>query len=356
MTHLNPMSSKVLSSSELRALSSQAGFDLCGFARAEPIPPDDLVRWLEAGMAADMDWMGNRLAERLDVEKLLPGARTVIAFGCNFYQEGPPQGPDAPISRYARGRDYHHNLRDRLRAFRRLLAERHPEVQTYGSIDSGPAMEKVWAARAGLGYVARNALVVTPEYGSYVVLAVLILDAEMDEYASGPTEDRCGNCNLCVNACPTEAIVADQVVDAGKCISYQTIENSEHIPEELRFSLGGLVFGCDLCQEVCPLNDSPVIGQERFAPRAVGSVGVRELAAMTKEQYQQWVPGTPLGRAQYDGLRRNAAYALGALRDEGARELLQRLSDDPIEKVRVAAEWALERLDELKASRAARTA
>lgn len=339
---------QVLSTAELSAMSRQAGFDLCGFARAEPIPPDDLVRWVEAGFAAEMDWMGGRLAERLDVSKLLPGARTVVAFACNYFHEGPPQGPDAPIARYARGRDYHHNLRDRLRAFRRALTAAHPEVQTYGSIDSGPMMEKVWAARAGLGYVGRNGCLITPQYGSYVVLAGLILDAEVDAYADGPAVDRCGNCNLCINACPTEAIVADAVVDAGKCLSYQTIENGEHVPESLRFAFGGIVFGCDLCQEVCPLNDAPVIAQERFAPRAVGNVGARELAAMTREQYDQWVPGTPLGRAQFDGLRRNAAYALGAARDQNAREVLQRLTADTSERVRVAAQWALQRLDSVR--------
>lgn len=335
--------SRMLPTETIRQLAFEAGFDLCGFARAEPIPPEALTHWLEAGMAADMDWLAARFEERLDVSKLLSGARTVVALACNYYQPDGPAGP-SPIARYARGRDYHYNLRDRLRALRRKLEEAWPQLRTYGSIDSGPMMEKVWAARAGIGYVGKNACFITPEYGSYVVLAGLILDAEVDRYASGPAEDRCGGCNLCVNACPTEAITADTFVDARRCLSYQTIENEAEVPEALRFAFQDVVFGCDICQDVCPLNASPVPGGDRFLPRAVGSLSARDIAAMSREDYDRLVPGTALARAQYDGLRRNAAYALGASRDAGARPLLQRLAADGSQKVRSAALWALERL------------
>ena len=332
----------MLTTAHLREFSQQVGFDLVGFARAELIPPDDLYAWLESGCAADMDWMGTRAAERLDVSKLLPGAKTVVAFAINYYREDPSVA-DSPIARYARGRDYHSTLRDKLKAFRKALSQAWPEVQHYGSVDSGPLMEKVWAARAGLGYVGRNGCFITEPYGSWVLLATLILDAEVDAYAGGPTADRCGHCRKCILSCPTGALLGDSRVDARACLSYQTIENRHgEVPESFRVEMSGLVFGCDICQDVCPLNRHPVLTpQERFAPRAVAELGVRELAALTPEDYQRLVPGTALARARYDGLRRNAVYALGAAREQGARPLLEKLSGDASEVVRHAAQWAL---------------
>lgn len=335
---------RLLSSRAVEAAAKQAGFDLVGFARAEPLPPQFLREWLEAGFAADMDWMIERADERLDVSKLLPGARTVVSLACNYYFEEPP-GQASPISVYARGRDYHATMKDRLRAFRRGLKGLAPRILTYGGVDFLPLAEKVWAARAGLGYVGKNACLITPEFGSYVVLTTLVLDHAVDRYADGPTEDRCGSCRACLNACPTEAIVSDGVVDARRCLSYQTIENRDGpVPVALRGAFGDTVFGCDICQDICPLNRAPLQGSPRFAPRAVATLGVRELAALTPEQYEALIPGTPLARAKYDGLRRNAAYALGASRDEGARPLLQRLTTDPSDFVADAARWALEQL------------
>ncbi len=321
----------------------ESGFDLCGFARAEPIPRESLSDWLEAGFAADMDWMGARAAERLDVSLLLPGARTVCAFACNFHHEDPPTGP-SPIARYARGRDYHANLRDRIRTFRRLVKELWPELKTYSSVDAGPFMEKVWAARAGLGYVGRNGCLITEKFGSSVVLAVFAMDAEVDQYASGAEPDRCGSCNLCVSSCPTEAIDQHSRVDARRCLSYLTIESEGEVPEPFRRAFRDVAFGCDICQDVCPLNDSPLRAQERFAPRPVAERSLLELADMSKEQYGAWIPGTALARAQYDGLRRNAAYALGAAREPKARAILERLLSDESERVRQAAAWALAQL------------
>ena len=335
-----------LPSAELRALAAGAGFDLCGFARADPIPADHLVSWLEAGMDADMDWMRERVAERLDVRRLLPGARTVVSFACNYFHPDPSEahGPP-PVARYARGRDYHYTMQDRLRAFRRGLEARWPEVETFATVDTGPMMEKVWAARAGVGAVAKNGCLVTERFGSWVVLATLAMDAAVDAYAGGPAPDRCGSCTLCLAACPTQAIVAERRVDARLCLSYQTIENRRGpVPEPLRPAMRDLAFGCDLCQDICPLNAAPLPGGERFLPRAVAQLSARDLAALTPEAHAQLVPGTALARAKYDGLRRNAIYALGAARDLGAQELLERLAGDPAPLVADAARWALERL------------
>lgn len=334
-----------LPAQRLRQLSAQVGFDLVGFARAEPIPARTLVEWLEAGCAADMDWMGSRAAERLDVSRLLPGARTVIAFATNYYREHAPS-ENSPIARYARGRDYHSTLRDKLRTFRKRFSEAFPEVRHYGSVDSGPLMEKVWAARAGLGYVGKNGCFITERYGSWVLLSALILDAEVDDYASGPAADRCGHCRKCLMSCPTGALLGEGRVDARACLSYQTIENRHsEVPESFRVEMDNLIFGCDICQDVCPLNRAPVFTpNERFVPRAVAELGVVELAALSPEDYERLIPGTALARAGYDGLRRNAVYALGAGKLHSAQPLLVRLSEDASEPVRYAARWALQQL------------
>lgn len=321
-------------------LARDAGFDLVGFARAEPIPPRVLQDWLEAGHHADMDWLAARVDERLDVTRLLPGAKTVVALACNYWRTDDA----SPIARYARGRDYHLTLRDRLRALRRAVRATFPGVADYGSVDTNPVMEKVWAARAGLGFVGKNACFITPQHGSWVLLATMILDRAVDRYADGPTPDVCGRCQLCLTACPTGALVDERLVDARLCLSYQTIENEAAVPEAVRPAYQQIAFGCDVCQDVCPLNMTPVLAGDRFAPRAVASLSVRDLAELTPERYAALTPGTPLARAGYDGLRRNAAYALGAVKDAGARPVLERLAADPSAVVAEAARWALERL------------
>jgi len=336
----------MLPTAHLRDLALSVGFDLVGFARAEPIPPSFLMEWLEAGFAADMDWMSERADERLDVKNLLPGAKTVIAFANNYWRDD-TQSTGSPIARYARGRDYHSTLRDRMKAFRKAITVMYPGLGTYGSVDSGPLMEKVWAARAGLGYVGKNGCFITEPYGSWVLLATLVLDREVDAYGEGPAADRCGACRRCLVSCPTGALVGNGRVNAGACLSYQTIENREReVPEPFRLKFDNLVFGCDICQQVCPLNRKPVFAAHpRFAPRAVAELGTLELAGLTLTQYEQLIPGTALARARYDGLRRNAVYALGVARQADARRLLEKLCGDSSDLVRSAAQWALHQLD-----------
>ena len=330
----------ILSSAQVAAWAQEVGFELVGFARAEPIPPRALSEWLEAGFDADLDWMRERMAERLDVTRLLPGAKTVIAFANNYWRTDEP----SPLARYARGRDYHYTMQDRLRGLRRTLRAQAPTVNDFASVDTSAVMEKVWASRAGLGYVGRNGCLITERFGSWVLLATMVLDVEVDAYATASVPDRCGKCTLCVSACPTGAIVEDRTIDARACLSYQTIENEAAIPVPLREAMTGLAFGCDICQEVCPLNRDPIVAQERFAPRPVSTLTVKQLAALSAEEFGTLAPGTPLARAKYDGVRRNAVYALGAARDSSAQELLVRLAADESPKVAEAATWALSRL------------
>ncbi len=330
----------ILSAARFTQWAKEAGFELVGFARAEPIPPRALTQWLEAGFDADLDWMRERLADRLDVGRHLPGAKTVIAFANNYWRTDEP----SPIARYARGRDYHYTMKDRLRAVRRALRANAPEVNDFAAVDTAAVMEKVWAVRAGLGYVGRNGCLITERFGSWVLLATMVLDVEVDVYATVAAEDRCGKCTLCVSACPTGAIVADQVIDARACLSYQTIENEAAIPVVVRGTMAGLAFGCDICQEVCPLNRDPLVAGERFAPRPVSALTVAQLAGLTAAEFGSLAPGTPLARAKYDGVRRNAAYALGAAKDASARALLERLAGDHAPRVAEAAAWALTQL------------
>jgi len=335
-----------LPSAELRALASGAGFDLCGFARADPIPADHLVSWLEAGMDADMDWMRERVAERLDVHRLLPGARTVVSFACNYFHPDPPeaQGPP-PVARYARGRDYHYAHRDRMKRLRERLLQLDPAIETYACVDTGLAMEKAWAERAGLGFIGKNGLLINRELGSWLTLSVMFLDREVDAY-DHPQPNLCGDCTRCLGACPTQAFPAPGVVDSRRCVAYLSIEHQGSVPEPLRRGFAGRVFGCEVCQEVCPFNraDLPV-GDARFAPRPLSALSAAELAGLSEEEFQRLAAGTAVARARYDGLRRNALLSLGAARDRAARALVEKLCADPSALVAEAARWALDRID-----------
>ncbi len=329
-----------LSAERLRQLALKAGFDLVGFAPVEPIPSEVLEPWLQEGYHADLTWMQERASVLLDVTQLLPGAKTVVALACNYWWSDEP----SPVARYARGRDYHATMRDRLRALRRSVRTEFPSVNDYGSVDSSGVMEKVWAVRAGLGVVTKNGLLTTPEFGSWVVLAAMLLDAPVDTYAALVADDPCGRCRICIDACPTGAIVADRTINAKACLSYQTIENTGAVPEALRPGFEHTIFGCDICQETCPLNMTPLKAGMRFEPRPLAKLTRQQMAALGPGAYESFALGSPLARAGYDGLRRNAALALGAAREQDALTVLEKLTTDSSDLVREAAQWAVEQL------------
>lgn len=332
----------VLSAKGVRRLALQCGFTLVGLARAAPLDPGPLRRWLASGYAAQMEWMHKRVAERLDPERVLPGARTVIALAIGYHR---PRSERSPVAQYARGRDYHYAHRDRMRALRRALLSLDPSLETYACVDTGVAMEKAWAERAGLGWIGKNGCLITPSHGSWVTLSVMLVDRAVDRYDE-PHPGLCGTCDRCLRACPTDAFPEPGVVDARRCVAYQSIENRGAVPEELRRGFRGRVFGCDMCQDVCPWNHSAVpTGDRRFEPRPLGLMDPEALAALTPEAFDTLSAGMALGRIQYDGLRRNALYALGAARTLRARDTVVRLLADPSVEVRTAARWALDRID-----------
>jgi epoxyqueuosine reductase len=291
-----------------------------------------------------MDWMSRRLPERLDPTRVLPGARTVIALAIS-YRRPPDERSRSPVAAYARGRDYHYAHRDRMRALRKRLLGLDAALDSYACVDTGVAMEKVWAERAGLGWIGKNGCLINPRLGSSLTLSVMFIDRAVDRYDDAQP-NLCGDCTLCLRACPTKAFPAPGVVDARRCIAYQSIENRADVPVPLRRGFRGRVFGCDVCQDVCPFNQSRDIpaGDDRFAPRAIGLMPPAALAALSREDFDRLAAGTALARAQYDGVRRNALLALGAARDAGARALARRLADDPSPVVREAARWALDRI------------
>jgi epoxyqueuosine reductase len=332
----------VLSADAVRAAAHGARFTLVGFARAEPLDPAPLQTWLAAGYAADMTWMARRLPERLDPTAVLQGARTVIALAIAYHR---PAGESGPIARYARGRDYHYAHRDRMKDLRKRLLALDSTLETYASVDTGVAMEKVWAERAGLGWIGKNGCLISPRLGSWLTLSVMFVDREVDVY-DAPAERRCGDCALCLSACPTGAFAAPGVVDARRCVAYHSIENPEVVPPPVREGFGGRIFGCDVCQEVCPWNHRPQPeGDRRFAPRPLSALTPAQIAALAPDEFERLAAGMAVARARYDGMRRNALYAIGNARDRGAREVVKRLVDDPSATVSDAAAWALDRLN-----------
>jgi epoxyqueuosine reductase len=332
----------VLSADAVRAAAHAARFSLVGLARAERLDPEPLQSWLASGYAADMTWMARRLPERLDPTVVLDGARTVIALAIAYHR---PAGETGAIARYARGRDYHYAHRDRMKDLRKRLLALDPTVETYASVDTGVAMEKVWAERAGLGWIGKNGCLINPRLGSWLTLSVMFVDRAVDTY-DAHAERRCGDCTLCLGACPTGAFAAPGVVDARRCIAYHSIENQDVVPPPLRSGFGGRIFGCDVCQEVCPWNHRPQPeGDSRFSPRPLSALTPAEIAALAPDEFERLAAGMAVARARYDGMRRNALYAIGSTRDGAARRVVERLVGDQDASVRDAAAWALDRLD-----------
>jgi len=337
-----------LATAEVRAAAHGCGFALVGLAPAAPLDPAPLERWLERGYAAGLTSMRHRLRERLDPGVVVPGARTVLVLAIPYGAGGPrAAAPEPVIARYAQGRDYHYAHRDRMRLLRACLRRLAPSLRSYACVDSGAAMEKAWAERAGLGFIGKNGVLINQRFGSYLTLSLMVLDHAVDSY-DAPHPRLCGTCEKCIEACPTAALPSPGVVDARRCLSYHTVENHGQIPAEIAARLGTRVFGCDVCQVVCPFNrDDLPPGDPRQASRPIGGMDAAEIAAMSTEQFDELAKGTPIRRAGYHALRRNACLSLGATRAQPAKALLARLSrDDSSSLVRDAAAWALERLGE----------
>ncbi len=326
------------------------GFDRVAVGPADP--PEHgraFEAWLDAGYAGTMDYLERRRAERLDPRRLLPGARSVIAVALNYYQgESSDTEAWAPVARYAWGRDYHDLMRPRLERLSEFIhGAGGPAVRTRAAVDTSAVLERDLAARAGLGWVGKNTNLLHPELGSWFFIGVILTTADLD--FDGPLPDRCGTCRACLDVCPTEAFVAPYVLDARRCISYLTIEHPGPIPEELRTPMGEWLFGCDLCQTVCPWNrKAPLTGEPALMPRAE-LMPLPSLLGMTEEDFKARFGGTPLTRPRRRGLLRNVTVALGNRKDPAAIPALTRAMSDPEPLVREHAAWALARIAEQEA-------
>jgi epoxyqueuosine reductase len=331
-------------------LALEAGFDLAGIARADR-PPDlsFFAEWVARGFAGEMAYLTSQVARRSDLRTAFPWARSVLCVGLQ-YDTPHPYSIAAPpdrgwISRYAWGDDYHDVVRAMLDRVAERLRDEGPPFESRAYVDTGPVAEKAWAAAAGLGAWGKNGCLLHPEQGSWFFLGELVTDLDLP--ADSPRPDLCGTCTACLEACPTGALVAPYVLDATRCISYLTIEVKGAIPEDRREGLGRHVFGCDICQDVCPWNRKRRLrGGSAFEPRE-GALApdLEALAGLDEAAFRERFRGSPVKRAKRRGLLRNVAVALGNAGDDSHRPILERMAGDGDPVVREHAAWALRRLD-----------
>jgi epoxyqueuosine reductase len=300
---------------QVRAQALALGFDACGFARADkPDPEDRLGRWLDQDFHADMAWIKNTQTLRQDPSLKLDQVRSVIVVAKNYYQPLPEDAEGALdsgglVARYAWGRDYHKVMKKPLRRLAEFLKTLDPDTESYASVDSGPVLERAWAALSGLGWIGKNSLVLRRDIGSWFFLGTILTTLKLNPDA--PVANHCGSCRACLDACPTQAISEAGEVDSRLCISYQTIENRGEIPEALHAAHGAWVFGCDICQEVCPWNRfaQPATEPDFRARPGVARPSLEALLSSDEELFNRIFEGTPVRRAKYGGMQRNAAIA-----------------------------------------------
>ncbi|HEV2911953.1 MAG TPA: tRNA epoxyqueuosine(34) reductase QueG [Pyrinomonadaceae bacterium] len=309
-------------SRRIRERAYAEGFHKVGIVRAEALEGEGerLREWLERGFQGRMQWMARAPEQRADPRLLFPQARSCVAVALNYYtpHEYENEAAKGKISRYAWGDDYHEVVGGKLKSLLAWIREQWPEAEGKTCVDIQPMMDKAWAVRAGLGWIGKHTNLITREYGSWVFLGELLLNLEL-EYDTARVEDHCGSCTLCLDACPTNAITEPYVVDSNKCISYATIELRESaLPEEVAGNLGGWLYGCDACQDVCPWNrfEQPTT-EARFEPRAGNvSIELSEILALTPETYSERFRRSPVKRAKLAGLQRNARALLLTLAEE----------------------------------------
>ncbi len=296
----------------IREEAVRLGFTDCGFSRAEVLKEDTerLGKWLKQGYHAGMGYMANHFEKRTDPTRLVEGARTVISLLYNYYTERKQTDPEAPVlSKYAYGRDYHLVMKERMYELFDYIKSLHSGATGRVFVDSAPVLERSWAQRAGLGWIGKNSSLISRCAGSFLFIGEIILNLELD-YNTFREEDHCGTCTRCIDACPTGAILDNRTLDAKKCISYQTIENKGEISSDLEGKLNNRIFGCDICQDVCPWNKKALQHREpAFDPHP-------ELLEMTTSdwnnldhgRYQHMFRDSPLQRAGYDKIKRTLRF------------------------------------------------
>ncbi|MFA7421630.1 MAG: tRNA epoxyqueuosine(34) reductase QueG [Melioribacteraceae bacterium] len=289
----------------------ELGFDLVGFSNAEILTEETLhlQSWLGRGFNASMEYMNRNIEKRQDVKQILPSAQSVISLALNYYspEQHSEKKESGKISRYAWGKDYHLVIWEKLELLEEYLKSIDENFESKSYVDTGPVMDKAWAVRSGIGWLGKNSNVINKEIGSWFFIANIITNCEFD-YSTHVT-DLCGSCTACIDACPTKAIVQPQVVDANKCISFLTIENKGKISQEFKGKFDGWIFGCDVCQDVCPWNkkfSEPTLLQD-FQPKGTNLL-LDEVINMKDEEFKTRFETSPIKRTKLSGLKRNAEF------------------------------------------------
>ena len=294
----------------IKTEAKRLGFLSCGISKAGFLEEDAprLEKWLNQNHHGKMDYMTDYFDKRLDPTLLVPDSKSVISLLLNYYPPDFQNADSYKISKYAYGKDYHSVLKKKLKKLLRAIRTEIGDVSGRAFMDFAPVMEKSWAAKSGLGWIGKNANLIAQKTGSFYFIAELILDLEL-EY-DNPTTDHCGSCTACIDACPTEAIVAPYVVDGSKCISYYTIELKENIPQEMKGKLDDWMFGCDVCQDVCPWNRfSKAHSEPLFTPYPeLLSYSKKDWEEITEETFAKVFTNSPLKRTKLEGLKRNIAF------------------------------------------------
>ena len=298
-------------SKQIKQWATELGFSHCGIAKAEFLEEEAprLEEWLKRSYQGEMHYMENHFDMRLDPRILVPGAKSVISLTYNYFTEE-KQNEDAPkISKYAYGEDYHHVVKDKLKTLLRNMQQQIGELQGRCFVDSAPVMERAWAAKAGIGWIGKHSLLINKTQGSFFFLAEIMVDAEL-AYDAPFATDHCGTCTACMDACPTGAIVENKVVDGSKCISYFTIELKDAIPTAYKDKLDDWMFGCDVCQDVCPWNRfSKQHNEPKFTPNPkLLAMNRREWQEITEDVFNELFKKSAVKRTKYEGLKRNLRF------------------------------------------------
>lgn len=289
-----------------------AGFGYCGVARAEPLEQDArrLEAWLNKGYHAGMDYMQRNFELRINPQKLVPGAKSVITLLCNYFPSQSQELSTPRISKYAYGKDYHTIIKEKLHRLLFVLREKIGAIEGRGFVDSAPVLERTWAQRSGLGWIGKNGNLITKAQGSFFFIATLITDIQLD-YDAPFVKDFCGTCTKCIDSCPTAAILPNKEIDANRCISYYTIELKEMlIPGNLKGSFDNWMFGCDTCQDVCPWNRFSKPHREpafEILPEIL-NLSTSEWMQMTEDDFKSKFRHSPLKRSKWKGIQRNLLF------------------------------------------------
>jgi epoxyqueuosine reductase len=310
------MNAKTISAS-VKAKALELGFDLVGIAPVHRLERNGnvLQEWCNAGMNADLKYMARNVDKRTDPSLLLPGSRSVIVTGLNYYTGKQQGGGSVPaISRYAYGQNYHDVIMPRLRQISEQIKSLFPDAESRCFVDSAPVFEKGWASEAGLGWQGKHSILVNREKGSFFFLGVILTNAEL-EYDT-QEKDHCGSCRLCIDACPTKAINENRTINAGKCISYLTIETKDPVPEETVPALEGKIFGCDICQEACPWNKKavPHSHPEFDLPGEIRDMSAEDWLNLSKEDFKRLFRKSAVGRTKYEVFIQNVTNVTNSIK------------------------------------------